>query len=353
MAQQMADARAEGVQSRAQAGGAQGAQRRGGVRTPQRPPAAVRRQSDGQQRASAPTPASVAKLFRGGLSYRDISGRLGITEALARSLKHQHDRTGMSMYQRVADDIRNGGMSLLSGYDIMVAHERAALTTANNVGGGLVGDYKMPGAGFDHDMGAIMLIDALNVVPIPRGEFLVYSGDTAPATLWTAEGAPLVDNTTPTIGRVEADAKTVSSVFEFSSSLAKAGGPEAEMEFQRWVDELLYEAWVSAALVGDGTMDRPTGILRNAGIHTIDYGAALTQAHIRAVRDRLRTQKGTGEDALWILSEAWASAAIAGGWASETSAHGGVLLQDNAGNGLPYLIVQGLTRIHRSDGSWR
>ena len=51
-----------------------------------------------------------------------------------------------------------------------------------------------------------------------------------------------------------------------------------------------------AALVGDGSMNRPTGILRNTSIHKVDYGAALTQAHIRAVRDRLRTQKGTGED---------------------------------------------------------
>ena len=245
----------------------------------------------------------------------------------------------------MASALRGGGQSWLSGYDVLVAHERAALTTANNVGGGLVGDYRMPGAGFDYDMGALELMNMLNVVAVPAGEMLVYSGDTAPATIWAAEGAALADATTPTIGRVEAGALSVSSVFEFTSSLAKAGGPEAEAEFMRWVDALLYEAWISAALVGDGTMNRPTGILRNAGIHTIDYGAALTQAHIRSVRDRLRTQKGTGMDPLWILSEAWAAAAIAGGWASETTPHSGVLLQDNAGNGLPYIIVQGLTSV--------
>ena len=116
----------------------------------------------------------------------------------------------------------------------------------------------------------------------------------------------------------------------------------------RWVDSILYEEWVGAALVGDGTMDRPRGILRNPGVHTIDYGAAVTEAHIRAVRDRLRTQKGTGEDPLWILSEAWASAAITGGWASETTPHGGVMLQDNAGHGIPYIIVQDLTSVDKT-----
>ena len=106
-------------------------------------------------------------------------------------------------------------------------------------------------------MGALMLMDALNVVPIPRGELLVYSGDQAPVPIWAAEGAALVDGTTPTVGRVEAGPKTVSAVYGFSSALAAASGPEAEMEFMGWVDQILYEAWIGAALVGDGTMDRP------------------------------------------------------------------------------------------------
>ena len=283
------------------------------------------------------------------MSYRAIGERLGISPGLAHSLKGEHDRAGMSLYQRVQQGLRNGGdQAWLSGYDVLKAHARAALTTANNSGNALVGDYKMPGAGFDHDMGALMLMDALNVVPIPRGELLVYSGDQAPVPIWAAEGAALVDNTTPTVGRVEAGPRTVSAVYEFSSALAQAGGPEAEAEFMRWVDSILYEEWIGAALVGDGTMDRPRGILRNPGVHTIDYGAAVTEAHIRAVRDRLRTQKGTGEDPLWILSEAWASAAITGGWASETTPHGGVMLPDNGGNGIPYLIVQGLTTVAKT-----
>ena len=292
------------------------------------------------------TPVAVSALFRAGLGYRQIGERLGISPGLAHSLKGEHDRAGMTMFQRVQQGLGTGGEQVwLSGYDVLKAHARASLTTANNNGGGLVGDYRMPGAGFDHDMGSLQLLDALNVVPIARGELLVYSGDTAPATLWTAEGAALVDATTPTVGRVEAGPRTVSAVYEFSSALAKAGGPEAEMEFMGWVDALLYEEWIGAALVGDGTMDRPTGILRNTSIHKIDYGAALTQAHIRAVRDRLRTQKGTGEDPLWILSEAWASAGIVGGWLSETGSHSGIVLPDAGGNGIPYIIVQDLATI--------
>ena len=337
----MADrARSEGVKPRAQAGGAPG------------DPPRRRRSDAGKPRPKSRTrpleasPANVHALFRAGLGYRQIGERLGISPGLAHSLKGEHDRAGMTMFQRVQQGLRTGGEQVwLSGYDVLKAHARASLTTANNNGGGLVGNYRMPGAGFDLDMGSLQLMDALNVVPIARGELLVYSGDQAPVPIWTAEGAALVDNTTPTVGRVEAGPKTVSSVYEFSSALAQAGGPEAEAEFMGWVDQILYEEWIGAALVGDGTMDRPRGILRNPAVHTIDYGAAVTEAHIRAVRDRLRTQKGTGEDPLWILSEAWASAAITGGWASETTPHGGVMLPDNGGNGIPYLIVQGLTSV--------
>ena len=231
-------------------------------------------------------------LFRAGLSYRQIAERLGISQGLAHNLKGEYDRGQMPLYQRVQHDLRNGEQSWLSGYDVLKAHARAALSTANNSGNALVGDYKMPGAGFDHDMGTLLLMDALNVMPIARGQLLVYSGDQAPVPIWSAEGAALVDNTTPTVGRVEAGPRTVSAVYEFSSALAQAGGPEAEREFMGWVDQILYEAWIGAALVGDGTMDRPRGILRNPGIHLIDYGASVDQAHIRAVRDRLRTQKG-------------------------------------------------------------
>ena len=114
----------------------------------------------------------------------------------------------MSLYQRVQHGLRNGDQVLAKRATTFLRRmHRAALTTANNVGGGIVGDYKMPGAGFDHDMGALMLMDALNVVPIPRGELLVYSGDTAPVPIWAAEGAALADATTPTVGRVEAAAQ--------------------------------------------------------------------------------------------------------------------------------------------------
>ena len=174
----------------------------------------------------------------------------------------------MTMFQRVQQGLRNGDdQAWLSGYDVLKAHARAAVTTANDSGNALVGNYKMPGAGFDHDMGALLLMDALNVVPIPRGELLVYSGDQAPVPIWTAEGAALVDNSTPTVGRVEAALPSaVSAVYEFSSALAQAGGPEAEAEFMRWVDSIFYEEWIGGC--PGGRRDHgpgPWAILRNGG----------------------------------------------------------------------------------------
>ena len=343
MAEMADSARSAGVKPRAKAGGAPGGKRRRSDAGKPRPKS--------RTRPLEATPTAVNALFRAGMSYRAIAERLGISPGLAHSLKGEHDSAGMSLYQRVQQGLRNDGdQAWLSGYDVLTAHARAALTTANNSGNALVGDYKMPGAGFDHDMGALMLMDALNVVPIPRGELLVYSGDQAPVPIWSAEGAALVDNTTPTVGRVEAGPRTVSAVYEFSSALAQAGGPEAEAEFMRWVDSILYEA-VDRRRPG-GRRDHGQAPRHPAATrpypHTIDYGAAVTEAHIRAVRDRLRTQKGTGEDPLWILSEAWASAAITGGWASETTPHGGVMLQDNAGHGIPYIIVQDLTSVDKT-----
>ena len=190
-----------------------------------------------------------------------------------------------------------------------------------------------------------MLMRALNMFDVPMGELLIYTGTTPPALTWTAEGVAVTDNTTPVFGLVEAGPKTINSVFSFSSAMAKVAGPEAEMEFMRWIDQLMYESWITAALVGDGTANEPTGILRSATIPKSDYGAALTEANIRAAQTLLRTQKGVGMDPLWILSEAWATAAIDGGWASATSPHGGVVLPDDAGNGIPYIIVQALATV--------
>ena len=115
-------------------------------------------------------------LFRAGLGYRQIGERLGISPGLAHSLKGEHDRAGMTLYQRVQQGLRNGGeQAWLSGYDVLTGARSGGSNHGQQLG-------QCPGRRlqdawswlFDHDMGALMLMDALNVVPIPRGELLVY-----------------------------------------------------------------------------------------------------------------------------------------------------------------------------------
>ena len=70
LAQQMVDAKAEGVRKRAQAGGAPGGKRRRSDAGKPRPKS--------RTRPVEATPAAVNALFRAGMSYRAIAERLGI-----------------------------------------------------------------------------------------------------------------------------------------------------------------------------------------------------------------------------------------------------------------------------------
>ena len=64
-----------------------------------------------------------------------------------------------------------------------------------------------PALGLITIWGALELLDRLNMTPVAQGELLVYSGDVAPVPIWSAEGAALVDGTTPSVSRVEAGPK--------------------------------------------------------------------------------------------------------------------------------------------------
>ena len=175
VAQMMDSARAAGVQPKAQPGAAQGAKRRGGgIATPQRPPA------DGQGE-SAPTPAGVARLFQDGLSYRDISGRLGIPESAVRVLTEEHRESRRTL----AEKIRGVGQAprLFPWSEV-----RAAITTANNNGSGLVGSMATGQLGFLHDMASMMVLEYLGMDDVRNGEDKSYWGETLPMTGWTVEG---------------------------------------------------------------------------------------------------------------------------------------------------------------------
>ena len=196
-----------------------------------------------------------------------------------------------------------------------------------------------------------MLMDALNVVPIPRGELLVYSGDTAPVPLWAAEGAALVDNTTPTVGRVEAGPRPSRRCMSSVRPWPRPAGRRPRWSSCAGSIRSCTKSGSAPPWWATGPWTGPAASSVTRASILIDYGAALTQAHIRAVRDRLRTQKGTGEDPLWILSEAWASAGIVGGWLSETGSHSGVMsYRTPAATGSRTSSVQGLTTVAKTIG---
>ena len=335
VAAMMDGARAAGVQPKAQPGPARGAQHRGGVRTPQRPPAADRRQNDRQQQAGAPTPDGVARLFKDGLSYRDISGRLGIPESAVQILNEEHRESKRTL----AEKIRSVGQAPRL---FPWAEVRAALTTANNNGGGLVGSMANGQLGFLHDMASMMVLEYLGMDDVRVGEDKSYWGEVLPQTGWTVEGGVLTNTAAPTLGTLSVKPLSLFSRYDVTSTLAHT----SEMGFMMWlrdsVEDLLSNQLVAALFDGDPADNKIEGILRKTNLPTIYFGAALTEASIRNCVSLLRTNLGVGERPVWLLSEGYRNAAVAGKWASETGVHTGVMLPDDAGGGIHYVVSQHL-----------
>ena len=54
---------------------------------------------------------------------------------------------------------------------------------------------------------------------------------------------------------------------------------------------------------------------------------------------------------VWLLSEGYRNAAVLGGWATETGVHTGVMLPDDAGGGIHYVVSQHLQHPAGADPS--
>ena len=54
---------------------------------------------------------------------------------------------------------------------------------------------------------------------------------------------------------------------------------------------------------------------------------------------------------MWLLSEGYRNAAVLGKWATETGVHTGVMLPDDAGGGIPYVVSQHLQHPAGTDPS--
>ena len=273
----MDSARAAGVKPPAQPGSSQGAQRGGGKRTPPRQPAAVRQQG-GQQRASEPTPAGVYKMFRDGLSYRDISGNFGIPESAVRVLYEEHRESRRTL----AEKIRNVGQAprLFPWSEV-----RAAITTAGGSGGGIVGTVATGHLGFLHDQASAMVLEYLGMDDVRVGEAKSYWGMSQPQTGWTVEGGQLVNNAAPTLGTLSVKPLTVfGRLRRHRSTLAHT----SESGFMNWlrdsVSDLLHNQLVAALFDGDPADNKIQGFLRKTGFPTVYFGATRsTEASASAV----------------------------------------------------------------------
>ena len=334
VADMMDRARAEGVKPRAKAGGAQGAKSGGTVRTPQRPPAGGQRQRDGQRRPEA-TPKGVYRLFREGLCYRDISGRLGITEREVRVLYDEHKESTRTFADKVRS-VKHGDFPRFFPW----SEVRAALTTASGVGGGTVGTVASGNLGFLRDMAPVLMY--LGVDEVRAGESKQYWGETLPETGWVVEGGELTNTAAPTLGTMSVLPKNVFGRYDVTSSLMHLGEPGFLGWLQDSMADLLDEQLVAALFDGALASNQIQGFLRKTGFPTVYYGDALTEANIRSCVSLLRTNKGVGTMPVWLLSEGYRNAAVAGGWASETGVHTGVMLPNDSGEGIHYVVSQHL-----------
>ena len=152
----------------------------------------------------------------------------------------------------------------------------------------------------------------------------------------------MTNTAAPTLGTLSVKPLTVFGHYDVTSTLAHS----SESGFMNWLRDsladLLHNQLVAALFDGDPTDNKIEGFLRKTGYPTVYFGAALTEASIRSCVSLLRTNLGVGTMPVWLLSEGYRNAAVAGGWASETGVHTGVMLPDDAGGGIHYVVSQHL-----------